>query len=83
MTQLFDTTRYDHDDEPGQRLQSVELDTTATTAGGVPTRRHSWRLDDQTIAIGRRGIEMAREALRRAIPADSDSEHESADRKAA
>ena len=75
MTQLFDTARYDHNDEPGHRLHSIELDTTTTSTEAVPIRGRSWRLDDQTIAIGRKGIELAREALRKAIPDDTDAEH--------
>lgn len=66
MTQLFDTTSYDAadlDDEatPTTRhLRSVPFDADTELA----ERRNDWRLDETTIEIGRRGIALAREALR-------------------
>lgn len=32
----------------------------------IETPEHDWRLDEHTKAVGRRGVEQAREALRRA-----------------
>ena len=74
MTQLFDTATYDNNPEPERHLRSVR------NHPGAPATPHgpSWRLDDQTIAIGRKGIERAREALR-----NSAKETDSTDRKAA
>jgi len=63
MTQLFDTAGYDTETDadtgpgPGRHLHSVRSETSAG-------ERINWRLDDQTIEVGRRGIAKAREALR-------------------
>lgn len=66
MTQLFDTTNYAETptgdaspvDGPLRRhLRSVP-------ANDVPAVESTqWRLDDQTIEIGRKGIQAARQAL--------------------
>ena len=71
MTQLFDTSTYDDIDTPAEagtraadttervrHLRSVTLD------DDLAERRADWRLDPDTIEIGRRGIARAREALR-------------------
>jgi len=74
MTQLFDISTYDDTDppvatettaaapaeRPGRHLRSVTLD------GDLVDRQVDWRLDSDTIEIGRRGIARAREALREA-----------------
>ena len=68
MTQLFNTTDYDQDDEPGRHLRSVAAEPISQTSSRRPNsspRSPIWRLDEQTIEIGRRGIELAREALRK------------------
>lgn len=66
MTQLFDTSSYDTElTEPStgssrRHLRSVTFD----RADHLEQRRTSWRLDDNTIETGRRGIALARQALR-------------------
>ena len=87
MTQLFDTTGFDHEEAPGRHLRSI-----GDSNGGVdaPTPV-SWRLDDQTIAVGRQGIQRAREALRVAAaarsaasqPAGPDTDSDTGHRRAA
>lgn len=66
MTQLFDTTSYDATEiatvrqalGEGRHLRSV------ATGTDTPAQKINWRLDDQTIEAGRRGLAKAREALR-------------------
>lgn len=77
MTQLFDTAGYDSTDtatDPtgpeSRHLRSV--------SGGPSTAPINWRLDDQTIEIGRRGIAKAREALRQSRATSSISERRAA-----
>jgi len=81
MTQLFDTAGYDTETSSditgdtasatGRHLRSVGTD---TTSGG----RINWRLDDQTIEVGRRGIAKAREALRQSRAATPATERRAA-----
>ena len=74
MTQLFDTDTYEDTETsacetsgtgptaPRRHLRSVRS-TTGATSTTPPIR---WRLDDQTIETGRRGIQAARQALQAA-----------------
>ena len=84
MTQLFDTETYEdaEEAEPTQGFRHLRSVASHHVAGGqdsgpvaVPIK---WRLDDQTIETGRRGIQAAREALQLAA-----KENQSPVRKAA
>jgi hypothetical protein len=78
MTQLFDTATYDHD-QPGRHLRSIP----AVDGRESSTRTTQWQLDEQTIAAGRRGIELAREALRASSASASTSAGKRPKRRAA
>jgi hypothetical protein len=77
MTQLFDTNTYEDLDDP----TNVADPTTATEAArhlrslpagdDIPLRSTQWRLDDQTIEVGRKGIQAARQALQEAARLDT------------
>jgi len=68
MTQLFDTTTYEdvdpdaeaHQDDAGRHLRSIPA------GEDVQHRTTQWRLDQQTIEVGRKGILAARQALQEA-----------------
>jgi hypothetical protein len=70
MTQLFDTHTY-ADPDSATGLADPATTTIATArhlrsmpAGDdLPLRSTQWRLDDQTIEVGRKGIQAARQAL--------------------
>lgn len=88
MTQLFDTATYDDLDEIG--VLSDAADTarhlrSMPTGERLPSRSNQWRLDDQTIEVGRKGIEAARQALQDAARANGGTTRTSTDkaRKAA
>lgn len=79
MTQLFDTAGYDATETTaetesahGRHLRSVR------TAGSTATERINWRLDDETIESGRRGIAKAREALRQSRSTSTSTERQAA-----
>lgn len=62
MTQLFDTHNHEDLDESGPIGGDRHL--RILPADDQPELRTSqWRLDDQTIEIGRKGIRAARQAL--------------------
>lgn len=71
MTQLFDTDAFATDTNDahdtaapataGRHLRSIP---TWDHEAEIAERTTQWRLDDNTIEIGRRGIELARQALR-------------------
>lgn len=69
MTQLFDAETYEeaqHDvpkDSGRRHLRSMP------TGSDLSDRTTQWRLDDQTIEIGRKGIQAARQALQDAAKA--------------
>jgi len=71
MTQLFDTETYaapaDHDpaDTSGRHLRILPTDESPAP------RPSEWRLDADTIAVGRRGIQAARLALQEAARSDT------------
>lgn len=63
MTQLFDTHNYEDFDESG-RGADTDRHLRILPADDQPAVRSSqWRLDEQTIEIGRKGIRAARQAL--------------------
>lgn len=65
MTQLFDTAGYDSFEKTARPALAESRHLRSVGAGPSPeSARINWRLDDQTIEVGRRGIAMAREALR-------------------
>ena len=68
MTQLFDTETYDYDEKPGRHLRSIPAGTNHG-AHDLQGRTTQWRLDQDTIEIGRKGIQAARQALQDAARA--------------
>ena len=74
MTQLFDPTTYADLDEHGVPANAPD---TARHLRSMPagddlaTRTSQWRLDDQTIETGRKGIQAARQALQDAARVSS------------
>jgi len=67
MTQLFDTETYeDAETAPDANRSDMARHLRSMPTGtdvDVAERTTQWRLDDQTIEIGRKGIQAAREAL--------------------
>ena len=83
MTQLFDTHTYeDLDQQAADRRggDSARHLRSMPTGEETAARTTQWRLDDQTIEVGRKGIQAARQALQDAARATSS---EKAPRKAA
>jgi hypothetical protein len=70
MTQLFDTHTYADPDgptglaDPATTAIATARHLRSMPAGDdLPLRSTQWRLDDQTIEVGRKGIQAARQAL--------------------
>lgn len=78
MTQLFDTTTYEDLENPA--FDDTAFDDTAFDGArhlrSIPTgddlalRSTQWRLDEDTIERGRKGIQAARQALQDAAKVD-------------
>lgn len=77
MTQLFDTNTYEDRDETSGRLDSAGPFDGARHLRSMPAgddlaeRSTQWRLDEATIARGRKGIQAARQALQEAARVDA------------
>ena len=66
MTQLFDTHTYEDLEEHGATTNAPDATRhlrSMPAGNDIPTRTTQWRLDDQTIEVGRKGIQAARQAL--------------------
>ena len=69
MTQLFDTATYEDLDETGDTGDAVAASRhlrSIPAGDDLAERTTQWRLDEQTIEVGRKGIEAARQALQNA-----------------
>ncbi len=76
MTQLFDTNTYEDLDDPTGLADPAATDTarhlrSMPVGDDLPLRSTQWRLDDQTIEVGRKGIQAARQALQEAARLDA------------
>jgi len=66
MTQLFDTHTYEDLEEHGATVHAPDAGRhlrSMPAGDDIPTRTTQWRLDVQTIEVGRKGIQAARQAL--------------------
>ncbi len=63
MTQLFDTTTYEDLDESDASGPADRHLRSLPTGDDLTERITQWRLDEQTIEVGRKGIQAARQAL--------------------
>lgn len=71
MTQLFDTDTYDDETDTESAPSGRHLRSIPTAAVDLTERSTQWQLDNDTIESGRRGIALARQALREAAKARS------------
>lgn len=92
MTQLFDTKSYDHTDQAEATVTNSPLNEgwsdgrrhlRSIPVGDLADRKAEWRLDPQTIEVGRKGIQAARQALQDAAAARSTDQAAKPTRKAA
>lgn len=75
MTQLFDTTTYEDLNEIGAAHEAAGAARhlrSMPTGERLTSRSSQWRLDDQTIEVGRKGLQAARQALQAAARANND-----------
>ena len=71
MTQLFDTNTYDDLDDPTATTDAARHLRSMPVGAYLPLCSTQWRLDDQTIEVGRKGIQAARQALQEAARLDA------------
>ena len=74
MTQLFDTHSYEDLEEFGPTADAPDATRhlrSMPAGDDITTRTTQWRLDEQTIEVGRKGIQAARQALQDAARASS------------